>query len=360
MSQPPSPFAPLAAILPPEALLATMRRPARLAPDPLLAGLPFLFWLIDSAAPRLAVGLGISGVVHAALAQGMEALGPGHRAIGLALPPDAGATGKGEGDVLSPATAEAFDLGSIGLLHLALPLDEPALEAVERLWLPRLAEGGVLVLQGIAAQTLSAEVRARLRRWQGAFPFIEHPEGEGLLVLLAGPVQPDRLLALAELRLGMAGHEELRQIFACLGRLIETEARLAMPDAPPPPADLLAVLTRAAAEAQEVALQQRETAARLKAELARREAGQPERLAETEAMLARARSEILALRDRERQAVESLALARREAEDLARLAAERGQAHAQILASTSWRLTGPLRRAVLLTRRRPPPDDAAL
>lgn len=311
--------------------------------------------------------------------------------------------------VADPAGAAGrFPAGSIDILLVQLP---PAQETEARIvedWLPRLSRSGVLVLpcpedgpEGGPLADLAATLATEDRLVEIGPP---EPGGAALRVLLVGARRPERLDLLARLRFGRPGHTDVQRVFAHLGQAAVNALRagtaagaggslrdLPAPASAPPGAAAVRhdpsveVLARAAqaelraeaaeagaAEAQaarEDAAEAREHLARVLAETKRLVSlvadAQDEALRATDSAEKSARRAWLAegrigqTEARAQRAEEAL----REAE--ARLAAMAGELAsaraagesarervAAIEASTSWRVTSPLRAAALAVRGR--------
>jgi outer membrane biosynthesis protein TonB len=236
LSRSTTPGSPALDIVSPQAMKALFWRLKYLRPSAALFHAPFLFWLTEAVRPRVVVDLGCGeGVAHFTFCQAVDKLNLDARCIGIdawagGVPPalnaynaeqyeECGTLMQGE-----PADVVArFPEGSVDLLHVGLPLDETLIETLQTLWLPKLSDHGILILQGTGTQPLSARARDLLRPLEQAHPVIRFDHGEGMLAVLTGGQQPDRVMKLAGLGFGLPGHAEAQHIFRRLGTALHLE-----------------------------------------------------------------------------------------------------------------------------------------
>ena len=212
----------------PELPRVAFMRPRFLRPDPALASLPFLFWLVDILRPRLAVQLGLgSGAGYFGLCQAVDRLGPTGLCLGLqaprvgGVPADLAAHNAQTYQEFSTLTceearaaAERVPAEGVDLLIVDDAAGEVG-EGLAEIWLPRLSDRAVIVLRGAA---VPADMPG------DGCPAIKLPDGEGLRAILYGPSRDERLERAAVLRPGTPGHAEAWQPFGRLGRALGIEA----------------------------------------------------------------------------------------------------------------------------------------
>ncbi|MBL9055406.1 MAG: hypothetical protein JNJ84_03930 [Rhodobacteraceae bacterium] len=220
-------------------------RPRFLRDSAALGHLPFLFWLIDTLRPKSFVTLGgDDGVMHFALCQAVEKLDLDARGYGFgpwSSDADAAATVPGDlhayNDEHYPdlsrlsashpqAATASFPQGSVDLLALRLDGNVPVAELgdwLQRDWLPRMSDRGVLVLHGVNRALEQGGSDGVVARLMAAHPNFLFDAGEGLLLLLIGSQPDDRLARLCLISLGDAGYAGALQIFGRLGGAIRSE-----------------------------------------------------------------------------------------------------------------------------------------
>lgn len=196
-----------------------------------LQHLPFAFWLVQTCRPRVIVALGIGGGVgYFGFCQAVERLGLETACYGLDAWVDAQQAAEIfayneenyrdfsrllDGDTC--AGADRFPLERIDLLHVNLPLEPDFIEVLERDWLGRLSESGLILLHNLDRVLASKSARSFVKRISAEHSKVQFDHGEGLLLLLHGQSQPERLQTLASLELGSPGYTEVRRVFFRLG-----------------------------------------------------------------------------------------------------------------------------------------------
>lgn len=208
-------------------------RPRFLRPDPELAHLPFLFWLVDVMRPNVAVQLGLGlGTNYFGLCQALDKLDEGAACFGMMIPEGSGeetpslppemvsynAQHYREFSVLigdDARVATARDLHGVDLLIVDGAAN--SIDALIENWLPRLSERAIIVVRRANASATAIG---------GDRPAIEVREEEGLRVVLHGPVQDERLRHMAALTLGTSSHSRAWQIFRRLGSALIAEAKV--------------------------------------------------------------------------------------------------------------------------------------
>lgn len=382
--------APTLDIVTPQAIRTLFWRPRFLADEPALDHLPLLFWLTEAVAPACIVDLGCrQGTAHLAFCQAVDKLGLEARCLGF------GAWPQGIPEMLRRQSAEFYEEISqllrgpapaapalaggvqVDILHADLEAlaEEGAAaadpEALVATWAPRMTGRGVIVLQGTAS--LGTAGLEALRRLAGRHPAASFDHGRGLMLLVLGDAPADRLARLVALQPGMPGHSTVQQIFRRLGRALRLEcavggsaaAESAPPAWPQPAQPPAASADPAELEALRQALEAERAAARsLREDQARALSGLTMAQAQAQDEIARLQAEAAELR----RAAHSASAASDPSEEADRLRAEiarlqeeadrqreRADAFEQhchaLQASTSWKVTAPMRRLVLMTRR---------
>lgn len=388
--------APTLDIVTPQAIRTLFWRPRFLADEPALDHLPLLFWLTEAVAPACIVDLGCrQGTAHLAFCQAVDKLGLEARCLAL------GAWPQGLPEMLRRQSAEFYEDIShllrgpasaalslaggvqVDILHAdleALAEDQAAdPEALVAAWAPRMTDRGVIVLQGTAS--LGTAGLDALRRLAGRHASASFDHGRGLMLLLVGTAPADRVARLAALQTGMPGHSTVQQIFRRLGRALRLEcavggsaaAETVAVHAPVQAAMQAAVWASPSAaaadpaelEALRQALEAERAATRsLREDQARALSGLTMAQAQAQDEIARLQAEAADLRRAAQSASEAsnpseeadrlrAEIARLQAEvDQQRARADAFEQHSHALqASTSWKVTAPMRRLVMMARR---------
>ena len=226
-------------IVTPASARALFWRPRYLRASPGLVHLPFLFWLIDLARPRIMAEIGTGdGVSYFAACQAMDRLGhgagPGIACHGTgdwpdgAVPDDLAehnAANYADVSRLSGGGARALVArlpeGQVDLLSLhGVPDTDEALPAD---WARKLSPRGVVLFHGVADWPGDGPERRALEKLAMHHPTISFEAGSGLVAVLTGADQPDRLTRLARLDMGVPGAGEVHHVFRRLGAAIHHE-----------------------------------------------------------------------------------------------------------------------------------------
>lgn len=326
---------------------------------------PFVHWLVHQLRPACVVELGgAASVSCAAFCQAIREEELAARCIAMDIRPDQAAAEETGLSLLCAAQFGGFltrlrtapgDVGArfaggeIDLLHLDGPAAgaglRPAFESIR----PKLSASAVVLVHGIG--DAGSEAGSLWRTLRAGRPAIALPAGAGLGVLALGPQAHPAVVALAALP--EARLAAFRDRAALLGE------RWALENHVPAEAERLAREAVARnAEARRDAIRAEARAGGLAEELARARARiqaltTAAGMAEEELAQARARMQALA---QEVEAAEAARAAGEAASAAARTAREAERAHAErelarlaaehraVLASTSWRITGPVRR----------------
>lgn len=207
-------------------------KPRFLASSPALVHLPFLFWLVQTHAPRRIVQLGVGdGVGYLGLCQAVDKLELGVACTGISLAEHeqkdseaAAEHNKRFYDNFSTLLTEKlltahrhFRGGGIDLLVINTRLDCERAELLSENWNDLLSERALVVVLD-SVQRMEDEGAANwLDPMLAKYPGIELEQGDGLLTLMIGRNQDERLRRLAELQLGAPGYAEARQVYRLLG-----------------------------------------------------------------------------------------------------------------------------------------------
>lgn len=319
------------------------QEPALIGPDTAWScHLPFAFWLMEALRPATLVELGVhSGVSYCTFCQAAAQLGLATAAYGVDTwqgDAHAGAYGDQVLDALrahhdarygsfSHLVRATFDEarthfppGSIDLLHIdGLHTYEAVLHDFES-WLPLMSSRGVMLFHDITVRERDFGVWRLWQELSARYPSFAFPFGHGLGVLGVGSDLPDALnwLLKREGRGGVDGDEAVVRFFLPLGDRLEARSGMmrVMREE---------VLQRARHQAEIASL----TGSLL---MAQKHEGE---------MLQAQRHEIETLLQAEKDEVAIL----RQVQD-----AQRAEI-AALKASTSWRITAPLRGASHLARR---------
>lgn len=115
--------------------------------------------------------------------------------------------------------------GTIDLLVVDGPLSDRGLEVLETKWLPMMANDGVLVLHGLRRQFSSPAGQALIERLTQEWPTIELDGGDGLLAVLCGKDAPEPLQRMASLHPGDEGFGDIHRVFSRLGAVLHQEGK---------------------------------------------------------------------------------------------------------------------------------------
>lgn len=229
-------------ILMPLASRSLFWRARYLEASPALCHIPLLFWLTETARPRVAVTLGVADAVpHFALCQAVDKLGLDSLCIGIEPAPEQDAKLADltkQSDFNDANFAEFSQIvqdapgkegllppeGKIDLLLINRPVTQELIEALDSNWLPHLSERSIIVvLQGGETPGYGSFFR-RLSATGNSFTCDLESRAS---VIFHGPEQNDRLQRLAGLKPGQTGYLAVRNIFARLGELHSNAERLA-------------------------------------------------------------------------------------------------------------------------------------
>ncbi|WP_422033299.1 class I SAM-dependent methyltransferase [Roseovarius sp.] len=359
-----------------------------------LTHVPFLFWLIETCRPGFVVKLGLGdGVSYFAACQALDKLETQADCVAID-------TGEGVAEaeldgirqynednysefsqILGTDFRRAvnrFPDGSVDLLMVDVDIDEAMIDRLTHDWPRKLSERAVVLFHGTGTRFADGAAAGFLDRIAATFPHVSFEAGDGLMLVLYGAQRQDRLRRLTDLQPGVRGYSEIRHVFRRLGATHEYEWQSRGREARE------AELQERLVAAEEELARLTEENARLKsgagsesvdrtddapAEVAAPEGAAPAEIEELTAALAELRREAAArsselsrltglLEQAEGQRIEEtteLAARARNAEERAVLAEtslrEVTEHRNALLASTSWKVTAPMRRIVGSVRR---------
>ena len=359
-----------------------------------LTHVPFLFWLIETCRPGFVVKLGLGdGVSYFAACQALDKLET--QADCVAIDTGEGVS-EAERDGIRQYNEDNYsefsqilrtDLrravnrfpdGSVDLLMVDVDIDEAMIDRLTHDWPRKLSERAVVLFHGTGTRFADGAAAGFLDRIAATFPHVSFEAGDGLMLVLYGAQRQDRLRRLTDLQPGVRGYSEIRHVFRRLGATHEYEWQSRGREARE------AELQERLVAAEEELARLTEENARLKsgagsesvdrtdeapAEVAAPEGAAPAEIEELTAALAELRREAAArsselsrltglLEQAEGQRIEEtteLAARARNAEERAVLAEtslrEVTEHRNALLASTSWKVTAPMRRIVGSVRR---------
>lgn len=214
-------------------------KPRHACASPVLAHLPFLFWVMEAVRPDTVVQIGLGdGVGFMALCQAIDKLGLEAMCMGIDCLPDSAP----RQDMLLADHACLYsdfsfivtdppdraprhlENASVDLLVIDACLDDALLEQLRTRWEPLLSARAVVMLHDPRTNAAAPGAQAYLDMLRHEHPSIAFPQAaRGLDVVLRGPDQPDRMVRFAGLEPGMAGYLTTRQVFMRLGEALEQD-----------------------------------------------------------------------------------------------------------------------------------------
>lgn len=221
----------------PLALRAMFWRPNFSAEAQWLEHVPFAFWLMEAARPRVVVELGAGPAVsYFAFCQAVERLELETRCFAVHPWPAAGGAGAPEAEAFEKihaynesqyarfsrlvrsepqAAVHQFANGSIDLLHVSEGLATFTADDLDG-WLPKLSDRGVLLVHGTAkSEGAARRIVDRLRPEYRAFEFAH---SNGLALVAIGTEQPDLLKFLWDAGQNDSAQRAVHEVFFRLGR----------------------------------------------------------------------------------------------------------------------------------------------
>ncbi|MFW8595917.1 hypothetical protein [Cribrihabitans neustonicus] len=227
-------------ILTPLASRSLFWRARYLEASPALCHIPLLFWLTETVRPRIAVTLGAADAVpHFALCQAVDKLGLDSLCIGVddrPLNPDAAQFNQRNYADFSQfcraseeAPEDCLPAGSkADMVIVARPASKAMITALSTAWLPRMAEEGILLfLQEPEAEAAKAFHTAFAADEQ-TFTLWQHG---GVSLVLRGGDHSERLQRLVRLKPGRPGFVAASTVFRRLGELHSKSIELEQADA---------------------------------------------------------------------------------------------------------------------------------
>lgn len=206
--------------------------------SPFLVHLAFTFWLIETARPRLVASTEVGdGVAYFGLCQAIDRLGLEAFCHGVETASDDARARRiaDYAQTVYPDLSRIGDMrtvtarlpeGRVDVLHLELRTDD--WDTVERTWMPRVSDRGIVLVSGTIHPRLSVAAQDLLDRLVATHPSISLDHGDGVTAILVGPNQPDRLLRLARMQPGDPGHAEIARLFSRLGQAHLNDWKLAV------------------------------------------------------------------------------------------------------------------------------------
>jgi GT2 family glycosyltransferase len=217
-------------------------KPLRLAPQDAWVGhIPFAYWLIEAAAPRLLVELAThTGSSYLAFLQAIDELKLNTQCFGI----DTWRGGEHAGSnndrtcedlekfhdaryqafsrlvrLASNETLPRFNDGSVDILHLGGSNTYDAVRGDFESWLPKLSERGIVLLHDINARENHVGASKLWNELRETCLHFSFPHGDGLGVILAGKALPDRVKRLHQLTIARDGTalQLMRAYFGALG-----------------------------------------------------------------------------------------------------------------------------------------------
>lgn len=211
--------------------------PADLPPSAWTGHVPFAFWVVEAARPRVLVELGTHhGTSYLAFCQAVAEAGLDTRchAVDTWLGDEhAGFYGDEVHEQLSARNAKyagfsrlmrmtfddalpAFDDGSVDLLHIDGLHTYDAVKHDFESWLPKLSDRAVVLFHDTGVRERGFGVWELWAELRGRYPAFEFQHAHGLGVLLVGAQAPGPLRALAALP-GTEDEAAVQRLFAALG-----------------------------------------------------------------------------------------------------------------------------------------------
>lgn len=221
-------------------------RPRFLRDTPLMAHVPFLFWIVAALQPRQVATCGVgAGVAHFAFCQGMDKQNIPGRCHGLGIwggasgKPGALEVPKALNDhggqfyndvstlsavadsyaILQSLRSHSLDLLFVDLCELG-DTEQPSYDE----WLERLKPNGVLILHGIEALAERPSQLSRIDAFLKGRERLEFRSGKGLAVVPLGEAHPPRLQALLKVCPSGEVPGEVDLFFRRLGQGLEAVA----------------------------------------------------------------------------------------------------------------------------------------
>lgn len=198
---------------------------------------PFLFWLAETARPTRVVQIGLAEPVRfLSLCQAVEKLGMEALCMGVVVGEEAQGFNAAQLDQhatlygdFSFVTSEDMARATrhvhgqdVDLLVIDMPLNDEQVAALRTHWVPLLSDRALIVVHDPEGNLAGSDARQYFDGLAQANSSISFSHtAPGLQVILHGNKQPERLLRLADLELGMPGYLLARQVFARLGQGLE-------------------------------------------------------------------------------------------------------------------------------------------
>lgn len=208
-------------------------RPRFLTGSCFIHHLPFAFWLVDVCRPTTLVAVGVGdGQGYFGFCQAIDKLNMAATCHGFgswgdedgAVPADIAAHDDANyGDISrlarlgAVAALKRFAPGSVDLLIVDLAEDLGDAELFLDLAGRKMSDRGVMLFHGLDGLDRTPDRQAALARLCGAHPTIRFDDAAGLVLVLTGTAQDERLLGLAALTEGSAEYNAVQTVFRRLG-----------------------------------------------------------------------------------------------------------------------------------------------
>jgi Methyltransferase domain len=336
--------------------------------------IPFAFWCIDSLEPRVFVELGCHrGDSYLSFCQAVEELATKTRCFAVDTwrgDEHAGFYGKevyeelkrihdprfGHFSQLVPSTfddaRDRFADGSVDVLHIDGCHTYEMVKHDFESWLPKMSPRGVVLLHDICVHEEGFGVWKLWNEVRGAYPSFGFGHSHGLGILSVGPETPDPIRVLADL--DDDGRHDVQQLFARLGGAVLHEIQNRR-------LKTTVVEMQAALQERDAEIGRLHTAVQERdAEIGRLHTAVQERDAEIGRLHTAVQerdAEIGRLQTALKQQQSQTEAVSRQLNDRASLATRLESDLREIRASTSWRLTRPLRLTARLLRGKGSDDE---
>ncbi len=207
-----------------------------------LRHVPFLFWLVDAARPRVIVEQtakpgntyfaccqAVRSLEHQARCFALEPHRHEHRAAPIGSHLDRQAQEVNNEcfrqfsrliDATSPEEVCEFEDGSVDLLHFQPAPNGPALRDDLDLWLPKLSDSSIVLVQRTNHHMHASSVGRFFDELAGEYPTFEFLHDYGMGVVGVGAAIPEQVRALLDAGLQPRLRDEIRRTYTHLGQAV--------------------------------------------------------------------------------------------------------------------------------------------